>query len=90
MQNHFPCLLPSLLWRICWVLNDHRKPDLDRFVGQVEQDVAELFGVANVPVQGGVWRINDDAFKRASAYAGIITANYKGEASTDEPEEADA
>ncbi|WP_245841523.1 AAA family ATPase [Pseudomonas abyssi] len=76
--------------RICWVLNDHRKPDLDRFVGQVEQDVAELFGVANVPVQGGVWRINDEAFKRASAYAGIIAANYKGEASTDEPEEADA
>jgi 5-methylcytosine-specific restriction protein B len=78
--------------RICWVLNDHRKPEIDRFVDQDKQNVAALFGDANVPVQGGVWRINNGAFKRASAYAGIIAilAKDKGEASTDEPEETDA
>ncbi|WP_313105987.1 AAA family ATPase [Stutzerimonas nitrititolerans] len=58
--------------RIQWVLNDHRKPAIDCFVQQDNQDLAGLFGNISVPAQGGVWRINDAAFKRISAYRGII------------------
>ncbi|MGV2705393.1 AAA family ATPase [Aeromonas salmonicida] len=76
--------------RIQWVFNDHRKPALDRFVEQDKQDVAALFGNISVPVQGGVWRINDKAFKRVSAYAGVIEVNAKAEVPEEEPEGADA
>lgn len=76
--------------RIQWVLNDHRKPALDRFVEQDKQDVAALFGNISVPAQGAVWRINDKAFKRLSAYAGIIAANAKAEEPAEEPGEASA
>ncbi|WP_420848304.1 AAA family ATPase [Pseudomonas saudimassiliensis] len=58
--------------RIQWVLNDHRKPVIDRFVQQDTQDLAGLFGDISVPAQGGVWRINDAAFKRISAYRGVL------------------
>ncbi|RRV03865.1 hypothetical protein EGJ28_23065 [Stutzerimonas xanthomarina] len=76
--------------RIQWVLNDHRKPAIDRFVEQDKQDVAALFGNISVPAQGGVWRINMAAFKRLSAYAGVIAVNAKAEVPDEEPEEADA
>ncbi|WP_275910095.1 AAA family ATPase [Aeromonas sp. 2MA4] len=76
--------------RIQWVLNDHRKPALDRFVEQDKQDVAALFGNISVPAQGAVWRINDKAFKRLSAYAGVIAANAKTEEPAEEPGEASA
>lgn len=76
--------------RIQWVLNDHRKPVVDRFVEQDKQDVAALFGNISVPAQGGVWRINDAAFKRFSAYVGVIAVNAKAEVSAEELEEASA
>ncbi|MDH1930694.1 AAA family ATPase [Pseudomonas hunanensis] len=76
--------------RIQWVFNDHRKPVVDRFVEQDKQDVAALFGNISVPAQGGVWRINAAAFKRFSAYAGVIAVNAKAEAPAEELEEASA
>lgn len=76
--------------RIQWVLNDHRKPAIDRFVEQDKQDLAALFGNISVPAQGGVWRINMAAFKRLSAYAGVIAVNAKAEVPDEEPVEADA
>lgn len=72
------------------MLNDHRKPAIDRFVEQDKQDLAALFGNISVPAQGGVWRINMAAFKRLSAYAGVIAVNAKAEVPDEEPEEADA
>ncbi|WP_317634273.1 AAA family ATPase [Pseudomonas tohonis] len=75
--------------RIQWVLNDHRKPAPDRFAEQDKQDVAALFGNISVPAQGGVWRINESAFKRLSAYAGVIAVHDKAEMSEEEPEWAD-
>lgn len=65
--------------RIQWVLNDHRKPVIDRFVQQDTQDLAGLFGDISVPAQGGVWRINDAAFKRISAYSGVIGVQSSAE-----------
>lgn len=65
--------------RIQWVLNDHRKPVIDRFVQQDTQDLAGLFGDISVPAQGGVWRINDAAFKRISAYRGVIGVQSSAE-----------
>lgn len=76
--------------RIQWVFNDHRKPVVDRFVEQDRQDMAALFGNISVPAQGGVWRINDAAFKRFSAYAGVIAVNAKAEVPAEELEEASA
>jgi 5-methylcytosine-specific restriction protein B len=61
--------------RIHWVLNDHRKPKLDRFTLRDEQDVTALFGTINLPAQVGGWRINEAAFTRPSAYAGVIAVN---------------
>lgn len=63
--------------RIQWVFNDHRKPAIDRFVEQDKQDFAALFGNISVPAQGAAWRINDAAFQRISAYAGVIAVNSK-------------
>lgn len=63
--------------RIQWVFNDHRKPAIDRFVEQDKQDFAALFGNISVPAQGAAWRINDAAFQRVSAYAGVIAVNSK-------------
>lgn len=76
--------------RIQWVFNDHRKPVVDRFVELEKQDVAALFGNISVPAQGGVWRINDAAFKQFSAYAGVIAVNAKAEVPAEELEEASA
>ena len=66
--------------RIQWVLNDHRKPVPDRLVDQDSPDVASLFGNISVPAQGGVWRVNEAAFHRLSAYAGIIAVQAKADA----------
>lgn len=63
--------------RIQWVFNDHRKPAIDRFVEQDKQDFAALFGNISVPAQGAAWRINDAAFQRISAYAGVIAVKSK-------------
>lgn len=60
--------------RIQWVLNDHRKPKADRFVEHAQPDLNSLFGSSVTGVQGGIWRVIPDAFKRVSAYAGIIAA----------------
>lgn len=76
--------------RIQWVLNDHRKPRADRFVEQDKQDVVALFGNISVPAQGGGWRINDAAFKRVSAYTGVVAVSTKAEVPVDELEEASA
>jgi 5-methylcytosine-specific restriction protein B len=76
--------------RIQWVLNDHRKPVVDRFVEQEKQDVAALFGNISVPAQGSVWRVNDAAFKRLSAYVGVIAVNAKAEVPAEELEEGSA
>lgn len=76
--------------RICWVLNDHRKPETDRFVVQDKQDAAALFGDANLPVQGGVWRINNAAFQQPSAYKSIIAVPERSELPAAEFSGADA
>ena len=57
--------------RIQWVFNDHRKPLADCFVRRKNLDLNLLFG-GGVPAQDQVWRINELAFSRASAYAGVI------------------
>ena len=38
---------------------------------------AALFGNISVPAQGAAWRINDAAFQRISAYAGVIAVKSK-------------
>ncbi len=59
--------------RIQWVLNDHRKPALDRFVCQCQRDLQALFGdEVEISAHNRPWRINEEVFSRPSAYAGII------------------
>lgn len=66
--------------RIQWVLNDHRKIAADRFVYQRQRDVQSLFGAnVNVSAHNLPWTINDTAFDRVSAYAGIIKVQAKME-----------
>ena len=60
--------------KIAWVLNDHRKPEEMRFVQQLSAGIAELLGDVEIPGEGRVWSINDDAFERADAYRAIIKA----------------
>jgi 5-methylcytosine-specific restriction protein B len=72
--------------RIQWVLNDHRKPAVDRFVLRHKQDLGSLFG-GSVPAQGQTWRINSTAFSKISAYAGVIAMKAEAEVHTDEFEE---
>lgn len=59
--------------RIQWVLNDHRKPEPDRFVYEQAKALQTLFG-DGVHVGSGskTWCINEEAFDRMEAYAGII------------------
>lgn len=76
--------------RIHWVLNDHRKPKLDRFTKRDVQDVTALFGTINLPAQVGGWRINEAAFKRPSAYAGVIAVNAGAEVPSADHDEVDA
>lgn len=59
--------------RIQWVLNDHRKVLVDRFVIQNQRSLQALFGDGvDVSTRNLPWSINNAAFQRASAYAGII------------------
>jgi 5-methylcytosine-specific restriction protein B len=59
--------------RIKWVLNDHRKPSIDRFVDQHKHDLESLFGAnAYVPKHNAPWYINEPAFSRATAFNGVI------------------
>jgi 5-methylcytosine-specific restriction protein B len=60
--------------KIAWVLNDHRKPEELRFVQQVNAGIGELLGDVEIPGEGRLWSINDDAFERADAYLAIIKA----------------
>ena len=59
--------------RIQWVLNDHRKSEQDRFVYEQAKGVHSLFG-DDVHVGAGskAWYVNEEAFDRVEAYAGII------------------
>lgn len=73
--------------RIQWVLNDHRKVAADRFVYQSQQNVQSLFGAdVNVSAHNLPWTINEAAFQRVSAYAGIIEAHSKVEKTIEELE----
>ncbi|WP_218584098.1 McrB family protein [Pseudomonas akapageensis] len=77
--------------RIQWVLNDHRKAPVDRFVFQHQRNVQALFGDGvDVSTHNLPWSINDAAFQRVSAYAGIIAVQVKEAAPSIElePEEA--
>ena len=60
--------------KIAWVLNDHRKPEELRFVQQLSAGIGELLGEVELPGEGRLWSINDDAFERADAYRAIIKA----------------
>ena len=61
--------------KIAWVLNDHRKPEELRFVQQLSTGIDELLGDVEIPGEGRLWSINDDAFERADAYRAIIKAS---------------
>lgn len=60
--------------RIRLILNDHRKVDpSDRFIVESPENMASLFGSGDVAVPiNKPWRINAEAFGRASAYKQII------------------
>lgn len=62
--------------RIRLVLNDHRKKNEQTcFIQPAELPLEELFGVEDgVPLQTGQWTVNDEAFKFADSYRGIIAA----------------
>ncbi|CAK16059.1 AAA family ATPase [Pseudomonas entomophila] len=59
--------------RIQWVMNDHRKADSDRFVQEQANALHLLFG-NDVKVGTGSrsWCVNNEAFERIEAYAGIV------------------
>lgn len=77
--------------RIQWVLNDHRKAAADRFVYQSQRNVQSLFGAdVNVSAHNLPWTINEAAFQRVSAYAGIIEAHSKVEKPIEELEGEEA
>ncbi len=56
------------------MLNDHRKPEELRFVQHVNAGIGELLGDVEIPGEGRVWSINDDAFELADAYLATIKA----------------
>jgi 5-methylcytosine-specific restriction protein B len=60
--------------RLRLVLNDHRKTDpADRFIVERDHTVAQLFGEGGLEVPTAtVWRINEAALSRPSAYQAII------------------
>lgn len=61
--------------RIGWVLNDHRKPEAQRFVTKHGRSLEELFG-SNHGVQAvdKRWRINPMAFESLKSFAGVIAS----------------
>lgn len=59
--------------KIAWVLNDHRKPEAQRFVQQVDAGSTALFGDGvELPNAARVWQVNADAFDDPAAFQGII------------------
>ena len=65
--------------RIAWVLNDHRKGKADQFLQAPQIDVAALFGdQVKVGSHRQRWTLNEGAFARIGAYAGIIEVVAKG------------
>lgn len=65
--------------RIVWVLNDHRKGKADQFLQAPQVDVAALFGdQVKVGSHRQRWTLNEAAFARIGAYAGIIEVVAKG------------
>ena len=65
--------------RIAWVLNDHRKQKADQFLQAPQGDVAALFGdQVKVGSHRQRWTLNEGAFARIGAYAGIIEVAAKG------------
>ncbi|WEE21416.1 McrB family protein [Aeromonas caviae] len=65
--------------RIVWVLNDHRKGKADQFLQAPQVDVAALFGdQVKVGSHRQRWTLNEGAFARIGAYAGIIEVVAKG------------
>ncbi|MDH1896532.1 McrB family protein [Aeromonas caviae] len=64
--------------RIAWVLNDHRKGKADQFLQAPQVDVAALFGDQVKVGHHQRWTLNEEAFERIGAYAGIIEVVAKG------------
>jgi len=62
--------------RIQLVLNDHRKPDpRTRFIRPATASLEALFGpIDDLPVQRERWMVNEEAFKFAGSYRGILEA----------------
>ncbi|WP_172152006.1 AAA family ATPase [Pseudomonas tumuqii] len=59
--------------RIQWVLNDHRKADVDRFLCQQSNNLQTLFGAeVNIGPSGQTWHVSEEAFDRLEAYLGVI------------------
>lgn len=68
--------------RIQWVMNDHRKPAQDRFVYEQTNALHALFGDGvNIGAGSKTWRVNEEAFERIEAYAGIIDHQPDNQAS---------
>jgi 5-methylcytosine-specific restriction protein B len=64
--------------RIAWVLNDHRKDRVDRFLLKEAADINLLFGTDDGPPQERPrWKINPDAFQRRDSYLGIVSVTVK-------------
>lgn len=77
--------------RIHWVLNDHRKSAMNQFVQRRAGNGEALFGQDVVKgLAQSTWALNDEAFERLEAYAGIVdhqlqsAAAVKREAGHDE------
>lgn len=65
--------------RIAWVLNDHRKGKADQLLQAPQVDIAALFGdQVKVGSHRQRWTLNEGAFARIGAYAGIIEVVAKG------------
>ncbi|GAB3369644.1 AAA family ATPase [Lysobacter rhizosphaerae] len=61
--------------KIAWVLNDHRKPEELQFLRQANAGMAELLGEGvELPGEGRLWAINEQAFLKPEAYLAIIKA----------------
>jgi 5-methylcytosine-specific restriction protein B len=61
--------------RIRWVLNDHRKPEPLQFITIPDVGLDRLFGNGvGVNEQSVRWHINEQAYLRPEAYAGVIAA----------------
>jgi 5-methylcytosine-specific restriction protein B len=75
--------------RIAWVLNDHRKPEAQRFVIRHGRSLEALFG-SNDGVQAvdKRWRINEEAFKTLGSFKAVIEVDRPSPAIQSEQLEA--